>query len=148
MIYYLEGPDCTGKSTFARKLQSETSLPINWCNHLTDLELALDRMPSNTILDRFVVSEFVYGTVFRNSQFKVSIDQMVSEFKSRFEIKPLLFLPKDKQKYLNFFASNLQDRDELYHTQDKVYDMYKHILDNNIYFEWTQVDIFEVNYGL
>lgn len=77
MIYVIEGPDGTGKTTLAKALSDKikavtihTSFDPNWkiwtCHcKVINSAVSLSRSHIPVILDRWAVSEEIYGTVFR-----------------------------------------------------------------------------------
>lgn len=76
-VYVIEGVDGTGKSTLADRIAAETSGVVlhisfkpEWNIHLYHLRTmeyaqALSAIGIDCILDRWALSEYVYGTVFR-----------------------------------------------------------------------------------
>lgn len=76
MIYILEGPDGVGKSTLAHKIAKITKGHILHCSYkkswdieeyhedILEAAILLDEYQS-VVIDRWAVSEHVYGTVFR-----------------------------------------------------------------------------------
>lgn len=92
MIYVIEGPDGVGKSTLAKALSDKVKAitihssfdktwPIFYCHMKvmsTAKSLSMKGIP--VILDRWVVSEYVYGTVFRDGP-AYDIDDLIERYK-------------------------------------------------------------------
>lgn len=164
----LEGPDCTGKSTLAKKLSQIYSIPIyhltyyeNKEKHLNQFLDASNKIKSylkdfhgrvkngGLILDRYIFSEYVYNKVYRENTpliqgyYEMS-DDLKHYLKNNF-IEIIFTLPKDKERWLNFYKEQETKRCEMYTSEkmDKVYDIYLSLYNNLNYSSITRYDLFD-----
>lgn len=139
MIYLLEGPDGTGKTTFAKYLvnkaieEKRTCLYFHCTNTsskykspdegysilLEDLK-HYKELDYDIVLDRAWISNIIYTKVFE------PVKDRVSEFLCKELLKvtdrPIICLPKDRSKYLQRFEELRQTREEAYNSMEKIYD--------------------------
>lgn len=141
MIYFIEGPDGTGKTTLARNIainsinnrktclffhctnrSSRKTADEDYSEFLEDLKTYKAKQ-YDVVIDRGWISNVVYTTVFEPEKAHIS-DEVANKL---FEIvdKTIVCLPKDKSRYLNHFLELAQARREDYiQDMDKVYDMF------------------------
>lgn len=118
MKILLEGPDCSGKSTLARTLKycfnydyfhntvehDDSMFKIRNSNLANCL-----KVNNNIIVDRWNISEFIYGNIFRGKS-RVTLSEVVSECRLFDEI--IFCLPTDYNKYIKSFEKLSNSRDE------------------------------------
>lgn len=140
MIYLLEGPDGTGKTTLARMLVNKaidnkrTCLFFHCTNtsakkpaeeaytdFLHDLE-NWKKLDYDVVIDRAWVSNIVYTQVFEPDQKHVSDELAEKLFKA--VDKAIICLPKNREKYLMNFARLAESRDEAYNRMEDIYDKF------------------------
>lgn len=145
-LYILEGPDRCGKSTVAKIIQAVTGYPIIHLTYFSDPEkmqaqydyiegMLRDWLLNNGdgdgfILDRFLLSNKVYQTVFQNGPIVKNYDSLYKliEEQTNANVTYINCLPDDKERYLEHFKKMKEQREELYTDMDKmsqVYDLYK-----------------------
>lgn len=141
MIYLLEGPDGTGKTTLARNLvnkaisEKRTCLFFHCTNKsekksaeedYTDFLKSLQEWKKfnyDVVIDRGWVSNIVYTSVYEPNKAHVSEDLANKLFN---EVdKVIICLPKNKNKYLLHFNILAKQRQEDYvENMNKIYDLF------------------------
>ena len=139
-VFILEGPDGSGKTMLGQKL-SETF--NNDYVHLTyyedeevmrtqfyDIVRRINTEKKGFVIDRFILSNIVYGIVFHGCKFvdgwKMFMDALCRDWIKGKEI--IICLPYDKKAYLEHFKRMTQVRDEMYcsvEDMSKIYDLYE-----------------------
>ena len=138
MIIIVEGIDRVGKTTLCNKLKEEFDVPILHhesiiSNNKKDNENETDKSlltlevcditNSSIILDRFHLSDFVYGTIERNYNIDSAIDhfKMIDNILSEMNDVFLIYvLPTDIQESSKQHGKNLKIYD------NEFYDLFKH----------------------
>ena len=155
MIYLLEGPDGTGKTTLARNLVNKSisekhtclffhctntsakkTAEVGYSEFLEDLKnwRALDY---DVVIDRAWVSNIVYTTVYEPEKEHVS-EELAEKLFAAVD-KAIICLPKNKSKYLMNFEKLAKSRDEAYTSDmDKIYDMFNAFAE-----KYCRYDMFE-----
>lgn len=128
MIVLVEGPDGTGKTTLSKVFQDKykyTYIHLGPCadieetyKDLIDQLIECRKNGENVVIDRAIISNYVYSKVFkgtmlgpvRAAQFVELVDEMI------------MCLPADKQAYLDEFNKLQNEREELYNDMNTVYD--------------------------
>ena len=149
-IFIVEGPDGTGKTTVCNILSMVYHLPIIHLGYLKDPE-DMDKqyervyqliyglihhnyptISTGLIFDRFISSNKVYSSVFKNSRISpwlTRIEKLLNIMSIYYDITFINCILKDKQEYLNRYKDLASIRDELYgdniEKMAKVYDGYK-----------------------
>lgn len=138
MIIIVEGIDRVGKTTLCNKLKEEFDVPILHhesiiSNNKKDNENETDKSlltlevcditNSSIILDRFHLSDFVYGTIERNYNIDSAIDhfKMIDNILLEMNDVFLIYvLPTDIQESSKQHGKNLKTYD------NEFYDLFKH----------------------
>lgn len=143
MIYLLEGPDGTGKTTIARNLVNasmnakRSCMFIHCTNTSQDKSVTVDEgyerllkdlnywrsLDYDVVIDRAWVSNIVYTEVYEPG--KAHISDEVAEKLFKAVDKAIICLPKNKGKYMMHFNNLANSRDEAYlDNMDKIYDKF------------------------
>ena len=145
-IIYLEGCDCSGKTTLAQEFMANGyhyfhSTYFKGMNveeaHLYTAKL-IQETESDVVLDRGPLSEYVYGTTFRDSWY--GIDVYNSIMKKIAPTKQILCAPQF-DKVLKCF--NDPEREEMFKSEDieDIYVLYKEaVLLDDRFGEWEIYD--------
>lgn len=154
MIYLLEGPDGTGKTTLARNLVNKSITERKTCLffHCTNkserksaeedyTEILKDlknwkKLDYDVVLDRAWISNIIYTTVYEPNKEHVSED--LANNLAEVVDKIIVCLPKNKNKYLMHFDNLSKIRKEDYVKNiDKIYDLF-----NEYANRYTRYDMF------
>lgn len=151
-VFIVDGPDCTGKTTLCNKLSEKYNIPYYHLTYYSDKKKheqqfidIFDKIKNNEsfIVDRYIMSEIVYADVYRESKY-FDTDLLINTLSNFIHNKNLIrifTIPKDKEKFINFFEGKTEEREEMYFEgMDKVYDKYKEYLE--------QFDEIPVNYQI
>lgn len=139
-VYFLEGPDGSGKTTLANKLADIHGVDVIHCTYYKDdvkmneqFHEVLDNInlkSKGCVVDRYILSNLVYGIVFHNcefvSQWKIYLDGLCRNWIKDKEI--VICLPADKKRYLEHFKKMTEEREEMYcsvEDMSKIYDLYE-----------------------
>lgn len=144
MKIYLDGPDSGGKTHLAKVLQEALKCEyIHYSYNEDDFEYADQIKQSfeflkehdNVIIDRHLISEYVYGSVVRNEpriHFCPELDggkDFINDLLNAFDL--IIFcLPMDKGIYLKNYVNCMKTKEEYISNVDimsKIYDKYQDI---------------------
>lgn len=154
MIYLIEGPDGTGKTTLARNIVNKSITNKKTCLffHCTNkseiksaeedyTEILADlkkwkKLDYDVVLDRAWVSNIVYTTIYEPN--KEHVSEELAEKLAKVVDKIIICLPKNKNKYLMHFDKLSKERKEDYTDNvSKVYDLF-----DNFANKYTRYDMF------
>lgn len=136
-VLIVDGPDCTGKSTLCKKLQEAYGLPVFHLSWFSDesamsaqFEMALRLIQAGgVIVDRYIFSNIAYGNVYHGGRYVANWEKFLESLSAR-NIENLISLPKDRERYLEFYCERLPERNEMYDgIPDRVYDEYAALLE-------------------
>lgn len=136
-IILLEGPDDTGKSTFANELvdkydawlfkndyneDADKIIPQYYGNQLNHfLKVAETQL---VVVDRWMLSEMVYGSAHRDNKWWYECDGLLRKFLSYENSRVVFFQPNNLDEYVKSFRLNTKE--ELYRDKiEMVWHMYK-----------------------
>lgn len=139
-VFILEGPDGSGKTTLAKELSKAYNIEYK---HLTyyedekdmsiqfyDTIRRINTERNGIVIDRFILSNIIYGIVFHNCKFvdgwKMFLDALCRDWLKGKEI--VICLPADKEAYLDHFKKMTEEREEMYcsvEDMSKIYDLYE-----------------------
>lgn len=111
-VFILDGPDGSGKTTLAKQLSNTYNIDYK---HLTyyedekdmsiqfyDTIRRINTERNGIVIDRFILSNIIYGIVFHNCKFvdgwKMFLDALCRDWLKGKEI--IICLPSDKEAYL------------------------------------------------
>lgn len=138
-LIILEGPDHAGKSQLAFHLIEKYRFNYYHCSvkpdimqyHLHVLNAAQDdiqKYNSNYVIDRLHLSEYVYGNIFRGGP-KYNYLELEKQIRDRFLKYILIVCLPPKEVVVEGHKKRLNNNDEMFKTVDKVYDLYKQLID-------------------
>ena len=141
-LVMLEGPDHSGKSKLAFHLIEKYGFNYYHCGvkpdimqyHLKVLDMAykdINLYNSNFVIDRLHLSEYVYGNIFRKGP-KYDFLQLEQDIKNKFINYKLIICLPPKEIVIDGHKKRLAKKSEMFNTVDKVYDLYKQIIDNKL----------------
>lgn len=157
-VFILEGPDCSGKTTLAKKLSDTYNIEYGHLTYYEDKD-AMEKQFADVlanenfrrdgcVVDRFILSNIVYGIVFQDFNFvsgwKYYLDSLCRNWIKGKEI--IMCLPYNKEKYLKNFELSTKRRREKYtdiEKMGKVYDLFEifyEILTHNADIKLTRYD--------
>lgn len=139
-VFILDGPDGSGKSTLAHKLANVYDIQYVHLTHYEDEEMMrtqfydiirrINTEKKGFVVDRFILSNIIYGIVFHNYTFvdgwKMFVDAMCRDWIKGKQI--IICLPFDKKAYLDHFKKMTEEREEMFcsvEDMSKVYDLYE-----------------------
>lgn len=145
-IYYLEGPDSSGKTTLAKSLTEKYNARYIHCSWSPDIEnygimkylnmkllKALDySMYSPVVLDRLVISAIFYAEVYRQdltNESKAMANNLLSIISKSKKIIPILCL-LDFDDWKKTYTKSLEIKQEMYEMStslEKIYYKYLHL---------------------
>ena len=160
-VYILEGPDGSGKTTLGQKLADTHNCEYvhltyykdedAMTNQFYDVIRRVNTHRKGFVVDRFILSNIIYGIVFHNCKFvdgwKLFLDSLCRDWLKGKEI--VICLPDDKEAYLEHFKKMTEEREEMYcsvEDMSKIYDLYEvfyeilsHNKDINVSrYDWTK----------
>lgn len=157
MIYLLEGPDGTGKTTLAKEIMDKSISSKNICLYFHYSNKTLESGEENywkilrnlkkwkkrgydIVLDRAWISNIVYECVYNKARnIKVKSNSWLEKELLKVIDKVIVCLPKDKEKYMAQFNELLEKREEAYaENMDHVYDLF-----NGYAEKFTRYDLFD-----
>lgn len=95
-------------------------------NCITNVAGTMDRYHYNWYIDRLALSEYVYGTLFRNGP-AYDYHWMESVLRSFFKKYQLIICKPPKDLVVKKHAERLKQGDEAFDTVEKVYDLYDQV---------------------
>lgn len=136
-VIILDGPDATGKTTFASKIKaryihSRYCKPNKtWSYHMAIAELALKwSTTSPVVIDRWWPSEMIYSKTFRDGSLIPSARFYLDRIALKHGWSYVFTIPKNKKRYLEFFNKVRNERKELYDDVSILYDNYLKLFDH------------------
>lgn len=161
MIVILEGLERTGKSTVAEILENNFGfIRFKDHNHLMEMDsnsianrldatlsmiVALDKAGKNVVLDRFHISELIYGTYYRgynrsNFQHVRYIDEVLSHLNTK-----LILLERTvDEKYKEVFPHNGHEKEIDMMQKDFRYEVDKSYIENKMVCNTSEVSFYDV----
>ncbi len=130
MIYVIEGPDGTGKSTLAKALSDKikaitihSSYDPAWkiwmChNKIMSSAVSLSRLGVPVILDRWAVSEEVYGTIFRNGP-GYDTQELIEQYEEH-----IVWIYCRNDNAVENHQTNSRERVEMFDDMERVVEMF------------------------
>lgn len=155
IVYIIDGPDGTGKTSLCKNLSRMFNIPIYHQSYHKDMRLhnmqfenALDLLRNSEtgfILDRYVFSDKVYADVYRNSKYIPLFDDCFNAL-TYANANIIFTLPKDRNRYLEFFKKLYESRNEMYNPEKmlEVYDGYNDIFNKKWNFNINRFDLFDI----
>lgn len=154
-IYVVEGPDCSGKTTVCKEIQRCTGYPIYHMRYFSDekkmnaqfewIEKYLkhwlydDGDGKGIILDRFVLSNQVYQSVFKDGPI-VKNSQALYDFLVKEQtfanVTFVNCLPSDRERWLKFFEKMSKEREEQYTDIERMRIIHEKY-DENFYYKYN-----------
>lgn len=127
MNVLVEGPDCTGKTTLCEDIASRgfNYIHLSKTDDVNELYVNLTKELDNNynnVIDRAVISNKVYQTVFGDGE--IVRDDIRDEFLLKIDLI-IICLPRDKKRYLRFFNKTKSIRSELYDNMNDIYDEFE-----------------------
>lgn len=128
MRILIEGPDGSGKTTLSKILINKgyhyihSAKPDCSIDEYTKKEISNLISHTNIVMDRGVISNIVYSSVFNDTDM-VSSDLFYEEL-SLIDVI-VLAIPFDKEEYLNKFNKLKNRRDEEYGCMENIYDEFR-----------------------
>lgn len=153
MIWILEGADGTGKTTLGRYIQDKTkghllhaSFDKDWIieeYHHDLFEAALDLHDyQDVIIDRWIFSEYVYGTVFRGKPAYDYRDFLV-QYKDELSYVKWVFCENDNAVQNHFRMA--KKRTEMFSDMTKVVEGYERIVSETPELDWLRYNFNQTN---
>lgn len=154
MIYLLEGPDGTGKTTLAKNIVNDsinhkrTCLFVHCTNTSQDKTVTVEdgykrlkedlekyrKLDYDVVLDRAWISNIVYTEVYEPGKEHVS-NELAEELAKAVD-KVIVCLPANKEKYIEHFKKLANQREEAYTADmDKIYDLFNSFADRYIRYD-------------
>ncbi len=146
-VYVIEGCDGTGKSTLADKLAAKTQGVVihltykkDWDIHLYHLRTmeyaqALSAAGIDCILDRWALSEYIYGTVFREGA-SYDTEQAMHAF-------PVKWIYCRNDRAVENHVQNAMVRDEMFDDVKEVFRLYEEYIQASD-LDWSVFDFDKV----
>lgn len=151
-VLIVDGPDCTGKSTWCKTMGNALNLPVYHLTYFSDKE-AMQRQfdeavglirRGGVILDRYIFSNIAYGNVYHNGEY---IDRWQDYLNGNLlkDAEIVFTLPADRERYIEFYRSRFNDRVEMYPDIDsRIYDEYARMFDGyGSYLNIRRMDLFD-----
>lgn len=155
IVYIIDGPDGTGKSTLGKKLSEMFRIPIYHLTYFKDskmhaaqFEKALELLRNSDtgfILDRYIFSEKVYSDVYRGGKYISIYDDCIKAI-GYSNANVILTVPEDRERYKKMFDKLYEERQEMYSPEKimSVYDGYNALLNKKWNFNVTRFDLFDI----
>lgn len=128
MIYIIEGPDGTGKTTLAHALAKKTNAAILHCSYNKEWNMrayhktmfttaeVLNQFGINTILDRWAPSEAVYSKVFRDGE-SYNTNELIQRYASDTDVKWIYCW---NENVVDNHIRNSKNREEMFNDMAKI----------------------------
>lgn len=144
-VFIIDGPDGTGKTTLAKKLSNAYNIPILHLTYYTDpvkheaqfikaTEMIKEWICTGEggfIIDRYILSEFVYRKIYRPDCPLIKDAELMYEFMEHRaatgEIEVIITLPENRTLWLEHFKMLEDSREEMY-SSEKMIDVYEEYL--------------------
>lgn len=155
MIYILEGPDGTGKTTLANEIAEQRKASIihsyfdkswNIKDHHKDMFKAAKIINKwrDVVLDRWAVSELIYGTVFRGGP---GYDVYGYLWEMDIELQDVIWIYTRNDNAVENHLKNMKERDEMFNDMSEVAKLYDEFIEksdlNWITYDYDKVDMKE-----
>jgi thymidylate kinase len=151
-IYIIEGADGTGKTTLANEMATELNASIIHCTydknwnifeyHKNMYAAAKMILPyTNVILDRFSLSELVYGNVFRDGE-QYDVLSYMKQLDMDSKIK---WIYCKNENAIENHIRNKKERQEMYPDMAKVVELYDSYIANDYDRKWNIYDFDEIS---
>ena len=150
MIYVLEGPDGTGKSTLAKALAKETHAMVihpyyndqwemkGYLTSIIKFAEDLNNQGINVVLDRWCISELIYGTIFRGGP-AFDVPEMVAGYGSGIT---WIYCRNDNAAANHL--KNKKERDEMFADMTEVAELYDKFIEQSD-LDWHVFDFDKIN---
>lgn len=147
MIYILEGPDGVGKTTLANEILKRTkghllhaTFDDNW--NIKEYHRELIRIAKqlskyqDVVLDRWAISELVYGNVFRSGP-SYNVNDFIFE-----EIYPgeVVWIYCRNDNAVENHLKNQRTRKEMFESMEQVVEEYDKVIKETHYLNWRVYD--------
>jgi hypothetical protein len=124
-IFCIEGPDCAGKTTFAKELASRTNAKIMHATyrfkgrmplyHLAYFRQALKYAQHQpVIMDRWYPSEYAYGNVFRSGAEDHNYWRYMQRLALRYAVSFIWCVPNRLDVYMDFLKRNYHNEKQMF----------------------------------
>jgi thymidylate kinase len=152
VIYILEGPDGAGKSTLANQIAAEKKASVLHCYfdptwdiraHHLDMLLAAQKIQPwlPVVLDRWALSELIYGTVFRGKP-AYDVLKLMNTSLDWFETT-WIYCRTDS--VIEDHRRNQETRHEIFDDMTKVVEMYDDFIAHDELRDWVKYDFYKDN---
>lgn len=152
-VIIIDGPDCTGKSTLCNSLQKVYTLPVYHLSWFPDDNAMIEQFENaaelirkgGVILDRYIFSNIAYGNVYHGGKCVYGWENYLNGNLLK-DAEIIISLPRDKERYLDFYRRRFNERDEMYsEISDRIYNEYQRIIDEYGYMlNIKRFDLFDV----
>jgi len=153
MIYILEGPDGTGKTTLANEIAEtkKTSVLHSYFDRSWDIKqhhkdmFAAAKLASQwrpVVLDRWAPSEFVYGTVFRGGP---GYDVLGYLWEMEPELKDVVWIYCRNDNAVENHLKNIKFRNEMFSDMSSVVEVFDEFIKNDKDRKWIEYDFDKVD---
>lgn len=130
-IIILEGPDGSGKTTLAKSIGGHYLHATHRFKgrmvlyHLALFKKAVELSQTDiVVIDRWRLSELVYGSVFRNGEEEPDMTEAMFALAGTQAVTHVMCLPEERGRYLFEFERLRRTREEKYEAMQAVYDKY------------------------
>ncbi len=153
MIYCLEGPDGTGKSTLATEIAKQKNATVmhpyfntKWnmlAYHSAFIHAAEEMNDAgiNVVLDRWAPSEAVYGKVFRGGE-GFDTESLVRYY---YPMLPITFIYCRNDNAVENHLRNREDRHEMFDDMSQVVSEFDLYVEAHEWMNWIVYDFDKVN---
>lgn len=142
-IFVLEGADCSGKTTLAKKICEAVGahymhLTYRWPNMMFEYQLAAVHRAVKisqykpVVIDRLWMSEQIYAKVFRGGSPWPYMGRCLERILARYSAYYIICI-RDKDKHLDHFFKEKEIREEMYDNISDVIDEYILLNSGDIY---------------
>lgn len=153
MIYILEGPDGTGKSTLAAEIakQKDATVLHPYFNKKWDMQAyhtafiqCAEQMNDNgipVVLDRWTPSEEVYAKVFRSGA-AYDTDAMIDYY---YPLLPIVWIYCRNDNAVENHLRNKAEREEMFDSMEKIVEEFDKYVENHQHLNWIVYDYDKVD---